>query len=70
MNFLLYIDDQYGTASCTSCTTVHAQCKTESVKYKDSSGTDLYCMEDADPYMDHGRFFPETSYGNCRSRNH
>ena len=29
-----------------------------------------YCMEDADPYMDHGRFFPETSYGNCRSRNH
>ena len=36
----------------------------------DAAELGRHCMEDADPYMDHGRFFPETSYGNCRSRNH
>ena len=69
-NFFLYTDDKYGAASCTSCTAVYAQCKTESVQYKNSSGSDLYGVEDTCAYLDHGRIFPKTSYGNCRGGNH
>lgn len=43
--------------SCTSCTAVYAQCKTESVQYKNSSGSDLYGVEDTCAYLDHGGFF-------------
>lgn len=43
---------------------------TESVQYKNSSGSDLYGVEDTCAYLDHGRIFPKTSYGNCRGGNH